>query len=289
VPTVGIGDITIVPLVQLRRAMPPQRLFDQIDPDAPRDGWYWRDPYVTPSGDLVLDMGGFLVRTPTATLLVDCGVGNGKNRAVEAFHHRADDWFGRLRSAGVERADVDLVVFTHLHGDHVGYATTLRDGRWEPSFPNARHLVTAAELEFWTGPGAAGQLARIGDHVADGVRPLLDAGVLDLVPPDHEVAAGVRLVAAAGHTPGNVCVEVRSGGDRALFCGDMVHHAIQLAYPEWSTTFCVDRPAATAARRRLLADAAGSGALLVPAHFPGCLPGRVTRSGDAYRWAPVTG
>jgi glyoxylase-like metal-dependent hydrolase (beta-lactamase superfamily II) len=264
--------------------MPPRRLFAQLDDDGARDEWYWQPPFVLPSGELVIDMGGFLVRTPAATILVDCGVGNAKTRPIAAFHQRDDDWFGALRAAGAERQDIDLVVFTHLHGDHVGYATTLRDGKWEPSFPNARHLVTAAEVDFWSGPGAAAQLATIGDHFSDGVRPLLDAGLLDQVAPDHVVAPGIRLLPAAGHTPGNVCVEVTSRDERAVFCGDMVHHALQLAHPDWSTNFCVDRDEATRARLALLADVADTGALLVPAHFPGCRPGRVVRRGDAYAW-----
>jgi glyoxylase-like metal-dependent hydrolase (beta-lactamase superfamily II) len=284
-----VGDVAITPLVQLRRAMPPRRLFPQVDPAAARGEWYWRPPFVLPSGELVIDMGGFLVRTPTRTIVVDCGVGNAKTRPIEAFNQRDDDWFGAMRAAGAEREDVDAVVFTHLHGDHVGFATTLRGDRWQPSFPKARYLATAAEVDFWSGPGAAAQLAEIGDHVADGVRPLLDAGLLDLVAPDHVLAEGIRLLPAAGHTPGNVCVEITSRGARVVFCGDMVHHALQLAHPDWSTNFCVDRDEATRARLALLADVADSGALLVPAHFPGCRPGHVVRRGDAYGWVPVAG
>jgi glyoxylase-like metal-dependent hydrolase (beta-lactamase superfamily II) len=106
-----------------------------------------------------------------------------------------------------------------------------------------------------------------------------------VVAPDHQIAPGIRLLPAAGHTPGNVCVEVTSRGERAVFCGDMVHHPLQLAHPDWSTNFCVDGDAATEARRWLLADVADTGTLLVPAHFPGCRPGHVVRDGAAYGWA----
>jgi glyoxylase-like metal-dependent hydrolase (beta-lactamase superfamily II) len=285
VSAVMVGDVAITPLVQLRRAMPPRRLFPQVGEVG--DEWYWRAPYLLPSGALVIDMGGFLVRTPAATVVVDCGVGNAKTRPIAAFHQRDDDWFGAMRAAGAARDEVDVVVFTHLHGDHVGFATTLREGRWRPSFPKARHLVTAAEVAFWSGPGAAAQLAEIGDHFSDGVQPLLNAGLLDLVPPDHVVSPGIRLLPAPGHTPGNVCVEVTSGGERAVFCGDMVHHAVQLAHPDWSTNFCVDPDAATRSRLALLADVADSNTLLVPAHFPGCRPGHVTRHNNTYAWTPA--
>lgn len=285
-PPVLVGEVTITPLVQLRRAMPPRRLFPQVDQPATRDRWYWQAPYLLPSGDLVIDMGGFLVRTPTLTIVVDCGIGNAKTRPIAAFHRREDDWLGALRAAGAAPEEVDYVVFTHLHGDHVGYATTLREGRWQPSFPRARHLATAAEVDFWSGPGAAAQLAQIGDHLTDSVLPLREAGLLDLVAPDHVLAPGIRLLPAAGHTPGNVCVEITSGGQRAVFSGDMVHHALQLAHPDWSTSFCVDPDQAADARRALLADIAGTDALLVPAHFPGCRPGHVTHRDGAYGWVP---
>jgi glyoxylase-like metal-dependent hydrolase (beta-lactamase superfamily II) len=288
-PPVVLGDVEITPLVQLHRVMRPLVYFDELaEEETERTGWYWRPPYAeADSGDLGLDMGGFLLRTGERTILVDTGIGNDKDRPVDAFHHRHDDWLGALAKAGARPEDVDTVVFTHLHVDHVGYATSLVAGQWVPTFPRARYLTTAAELEFWGGPDVAGQYARLGDYFSDSVRPLLDAGVVDVVPPDHDVAPGITLTPAAGHTPGNVCVDVRSAGARAVFCGDMVHHPLQLAHPSWSTNFCVDKPGAAVARERLLAEVADTDTLLVPAHFPGSMPGHVVRSGAGYAWLPV--
>jgi glyoxylase-like metal-dependent hydrolase (beta-lactamase superfamily II) len=290
-PKVVLGDVEIHPLVQLHRTMPPLRYFDELaDRETTRDGWYWRPPYVeADTGELSLDMGGFLLLTGERTILVDAGIGNDKDRPVPAFDHRRDDWLAALAAAGAAAEDVDTVVFTHLHVDHVGYATSLEAGRWVPTFPNAAYLTTAAELEFWGGPAAAEQYRRLGDYFADSVRPLLDAGVVTVVPPDHEVAPGIALTPAAGHTPGNVCLDVRSAGARAVFCGDMVHHPLQLAHPGWSTNFCVDKPAAAVARQRLLAGVADTDTLLVPAHFPGSMPGHVTRHGAGYDWVPYGG
>jgi glyoxylase-like metal-dependent hydrolase (beta-lactamase superfamily II) len=285
---VRVGAVTITPVVQLHYRVHPLRFFPDLgSATIDEDAWYWRPPYCE-DGFLVIDMGGFVVRTPGRTVLVDAGVGNGKNRPNPIFTDRDDDWFAALGRAGVPPDEVDTVVFTHLHVDHVGFATRFDGSAWVPAFPNARHLTTAAELAYWTGESAASDLARLGDYVGDSVLPLRDAGVLDLVEPDLRICEEVRLVPAAGHTPGNVCVEVASEGHRAVFAGDMVHHALQLAFPDRSTDFCVDRGGASEARQELLRDIADRDVLLFPAHFPNSAPGRiVTDPAGGYRYEMV--
>jgi glyoxylase-like metal-dependent hydrolase (beta-lactamase superfamily II) len=284
---IRVGAVTITPIVQLHYRVPPLRFFPDLDLTAiDEDAWYWRPPYCE-DGFLVIDMGGFLIRTPQRTVLVDAGVGNGKKRPNPLFSDRDDDWFATLRRAGVTPEEIDTVVFTHLHVDHVGFATRLEGSAWVPAFPNARHLTTAAELAYWTSQ-AARDLARLGDYVTDSVLPLRTAGVLDVVEPDLRICAEVRLVPAAGHTPGNVCVEVSSEGQRAVFAGDMVHHALQLAFADRSTDFCVDARGASAARQALLREIADRDVLLFPAHFPNSLPGRVvTDPAGGYRYEMV--
>jgi len=286
-----VGAVTITSLVQFHYRVHPLRFFPDLHRTTAvdEDAWYWRAPYCE-DGFLVIDMGGFLVRTPERAVLVDAGVGNGKNRPNALFTGRDDDWFAALRRAGATPDEIDTVVFTHLHVDHVGFATRFDGSAWVPAFPNARHLTTAAELEHWTGAAATGDVARLGDYVGDSVLPLRDAGLLDLVEPDLRICEEVRLVPAAGHTPGNVCVAVSSGGRRAVFAGDMVHHALQLAFPERSTDYCVDHTRASAARQELLRDIADRDVLLFPAHFPNSAPGRVvTDPAGGYRYETVEG
>lgn len=276
---IDVGRVEIYPLVQLHYRPDPPRFFPDIatwaiDPDA----WYWQEPYID-EGALAIDMGGFLVRTADRVVLIDAGIGNGKNRPNPVFQERADDWLTLLSRIGVSVDDVDTVLFTHLHVDHVGFATTLRDGRWEPTFPNAVYRVTTAELEYWTSGDAAADVARLGGYIDDSILPLRDAGLLELTTPDFGVSEQIRLVPAPGHTPGNVCVEIVSEGRRAVFAGDMIHHPLQLAFPQYSTDYCVDDAGATVARQALLAGL-GPDDLLFPAHFPNCLPGRVTPDGS---------
>lgn len=281
VQPVRVGAMTVTPVVQFHYRVDPLLFFPDLDLAAlDPDAWWRRAPYCE-DGFLVVDISAFVVRTPEHTLLVDAGVGNGKSRPNPCFDGRADHW-------PVAAGEIDTVVFTHLHVDHVGFATRFDGSAWVPAFPGARHLTTAAELEYWTGAGAAGFRERLGDYVGDSVLPLRDAGVLDVVEPDHQVAEGVRLLPAAGHTPGNVCVEIVSEGQRAVFAGDMVHHPLQLAFPELSTDFCVHGGCATQSREALLRDVADTGTLLFPAHFPDAAPGRVvTDPAGGYRYEPV--
>jgi glyoxylase-like metal-dependent hydrolase (beta-lactamase superfamily II) len=290
IPRIDVGKVSVHPLVQFHYRIDPPKFFPELAVRAVDEhAWYWHPPY-TDDGYLVVDMGGFLVRTPTRNILVDLGVGDGKRRPNPHFNDRADDWPAVLARTGVAMADVDTVVYTHLHVDHVGNGTRLIDGRWTPAFPAVPHLVTKTEFDFWTSDTAQVELNRLGNHIMDSVLPIQEAGLLEFVAPDHEVCPEVRLRSAAGHTPGNVCVEVESEGQRAVFAGDMVHHALQLAFPDWSTDFCVDGHRAAGAREALLAEIADTETLLFPAHFPNSYPGRVRRApGRGYTYETETG
>lgn len=290
VTPIQLGDCTVFPLIQLHFRVDPTVFFRGLATDEfAADPWYWRWPYLQ-DGRIVIDIGGFMIKTPTTNLLVDAGMGNGKVRPNPHMDDRQDPWLGLLARVGFAPEDVDNVVFTHLHGDHVGYATRHTGRGWVPTFEHARHLVTAADFDYWMSPAAQHDLDRLGDYMSDSVVPLRDAGVLDLVEPDVRICDEVRLVPAAGHTPGNICIEVASQGQRGLFAGDMIHHAIQLAFPDLNTDYCVDQSTAAQARRALLEDLADTDALLFPAHFPDAVPGRIRSEPgrDGYRYEPIT-
>lgn len=286
---IRVGAVDVYPLVQLRYRVDPARFFPHVaEWPVDRDGWYWQEPYIE-SGALVIDMGGFLVRTPDRTILIDAGIGNGKTRPNPNFDNRDDDWLAHFTRLGVPPGDVDTVLFTHLHVDHVGFATTWDGGRWVPTFPNATYHTTAAELDYWTSPAARSEMDRLGDYISDSILPLAEAGVLEISPPDLVLSRHVRLLPAPGHTPGNVCVEVRSEGRRAIFAGDMIHHPLQLAFPHRSTDYCIDEGGATTAREQLLCGL-GADDLLFPAHFPDSIPGRVRPGADGgFRYEPEHG
>lgn len=286
---IQVGNVAVYPVLQLRYRTDPSLFFPDIEHwQTEPDAWYWSEPFVD-DGRLVIDMGGFLLRTPNRAILVDAGVGNGKARPNPSFDHREDDWIAALAATGTTADQIDTVVFTHLHIDHVGFATTWTGTHWVPTFSNATHLVTAQELGYWTGRSSGSHTRRLGDYVSDSVLPISDAGLLSVVSPHLELTDEIRLFPAPGHTPGNICVEIQSQGQRAIFTGDMIHHALQLAFPEHSTDYCIDADQATDSRRQLL-QSLGPGDLLFPAHFPDTLPGRVAPDGrGGFTFEPVAG
>ncbi|WP_406152742.1 MBL fold metallo-hydrolase [Streptomyces sp. NBC_01023] len=251
-----------------------------------------RSPWLRPDfadeqGVLRLASHSFAVEADGLRILVDTGIGNGKQRANPAWHNLDTDYEARLAAAGFAPETVDLVVLTHLHTDHVGWNTRPEDGSWVPTFPHARYLTSRTEWNYWAGTEmeeARQQMFR------DSVHPVRDAGLLDLVDVADEgtdIAPGVRLLPSPGHTPGQVTVELSSRGETALISGDSIHHPVQMGHPELCS--CVDIAPGLAARTRhqLLESLAGTSTLLLGSHFPPPTAGHVRREGTAYRLVPV--
>ncbi len=283
-----LGDVAVVPVVEIPRLLiAPAEFFPGLDVDA--GAWCFREPWFdAAAARLVYTIRSFLVVTPDRIVLVDACVGAGKQRARPEFDDLEPRWLTALEATGVTRSEVTSVVFTHLHVDHVGWATQELDGRHDVVFPNARHHVTAPEHEYWTSAAGAAAMQRTGDYLADSVAPPAERGLLDLVAADAEICPGVRLVPAFGHTPGNVAVEVSGSGGDLLLLGDAAHHPLQLRQPELSTRYCVDPREAVRSRRRLLDRAAASATPVLPAHFAHPSAGRVVAAGAGYAFHPAT-
>ncbi|WP_405815989.1 MULTISPECIES: MBL fold metallo-hydrolase [unclassified Streptomyces] len=282
----SVGDITVhrVDEVPLPPATGPW-LLPAATPGVVAEHDWLRPDFADPDGVLYLDSHSFALVVDGLRVLVDTGIGNGKTRANPAWHKLRTDYLARLADIGFTPENVDLVILTHLHTDHVGWNTREVDGAWVPTFPGARYLTSRAEYEFW----AAYDMdeARRG-MFRDSVVPVEEAGLLDLVdvPAEGiEVADGLRLLPAPGHTPGQIAVEVSSAGARALVTGDAVHHPVQLARPEIGSCVDIDPVQAEATRRALLARLAVTGALVLGTHFPAPTAGRVVAEGDGYRLA----
>jgi len=245
----------------------------------------WMAPrfYNPASGLLVIAIQSFLLRTPEHVILIDTCAGNHKDRQRAFFHQREWPWLQRLQAAGVSPEDVDFVLCTHLHVDHVGWNTRLDNGRWVPTFPNARYLISRREWEYWRRESASDGVARTGDYVADSVLPVMQTRQARLVEDAVRLCSGVSAEPAPGHTPGHYVVRLqqRERGS-ALLTGDLFHHPLQLRYPQWSTRFCVDPVHSRVTRCSYLDALADSRTMVFPAHFPAPVGGRVVRVGDAF-------
>jgi len=176
------------------------------------------------------------------------------------------------------------VLCTHLHVDHVGWNTRLVDGAWVPTFPRARYLIGRAEYEYWQAE-EADSAAPERSPFHDSVKPVFDAGLVDLVETDHRICEEVAFEATLGHTPGHVSVRIRSKGEEALITGDFLHHPCQLAHPDWPSRADFDTEASTATRRRMFGALAGTPVLVIGTHFAAPTAGHVVRDGEVYRLA----
>jgi glyoxylase-like metal-dependent hydrolase (beta-lactamase superfamily II) len=226
---------------------------------------------------IIVAMQSFLLKTRHHIILIDTCIGNDKERNNPHFNRLHIPWLERLAATGVQPGDVDFVLCTHMHVDHVGWNTRLENGRWVPTFPKARYIFAKQEWEHWERMSRENQLERTGDYVADSVLPIVEAGRADLVSTDHEIETGIWLDHLPGHTPGLVGIHVKNSGGEAVFCGDMMHHPVQVARPNMSTNFDTDQKQAAETRRRFLENTCGTNILVVPAHFPGATSGYVQK------------
>ncbi len=231
--------------------------------------WMVSDHFDPASGFLKLSMHSWLISIGGRTILIDACVGNHKPRpARPKWHLMETRYLEHLAAAGVQPEQIDMVMCTHLHVDHVGWNTRLDNGRWVPTFPNARYVFSQADYDHYLaldrdpekGPANHGSFR-------DSVLPVVDAGLAQMVSGVHTVDEHLSIEPAPGHTPGTVAINLASRGERAVFCGDILHHAVQVFHPEWNSFACADAINARKSRRRVLEDCAGSGALLMPAHF----------------------
>ncbi|MBN9739992.1 MBL fold metallo-hydrolase [Amycolatopsis sp. A1MSW2902] len=243
----------------------------------------WLRPDFADGGSIRLHSHSFAFEKDGMKILVDTGIGNGKTRANPAWHGLDTGYLDALAAAGFAPDEVDLVLLTHLHADHVGWNTREQDGEWVPTFPSARHVTARAEREFWAGYAMDEPRRQMFE---DSVLPVERAGLLDLVDvpaAGAEIVSGVRLLPTPGHTPGHVSIELRSAGETALITGDAVHHPVQFAHPEIGASVDIDPAESEKTRRRLLAELADSRALVLGTHFTPPTGGHLVRHGSSYR------
>jgi len=282
-----VGDVTVTRAVELDRssfeigAMLPESTPERIA--AQRD-WMGPELLDPATGVHKACIQSYVLRTPWHTVVIDTCVGNDKPRdGVPAWHMRRGTYLSDLAAAGVRPEDVDMVICTHLHVDHVGWNTRLEGGRWVPTFPRARYVIVREEFEFWKREGERGR-EEFG-LIDDSVMPVVEAGRADLVASDHVIDDRLRLEPAPGHTPAHVCVRLTTPAGQAIFTGDMMHRPIQVAEPEWNSRFCDDAELARETRRGFLERHADADVIVLAAHFP--VAGRIVAPGGRTRFLPV--
>ena len=280
-----IGDVRISKFVEKEATGSVQRfLLLDATPESCKDIEWLKPCFMTEKGELHSSVHAFVVETPSCRIIVDTCYGNDKQRENERSNMLSGPFLRDIESAGFPASGFDYVLCTHLHVDHVGWNTVLVDGKWNPTFKNARYLIAASEYEYWS---QEREKQQFGDYMSDSVDPVFTAGLVDLIKTDHKLCEEVWLEPTHGHTPGHVSVRIASKGEQALITGDFIHHPCQMARPHWCTTADFDQNATEATRRRMLAQLATEPTIVIGTHFPGPTAGRVVRDGDAWRFDPA--
>jgi len=276
-----IGDVTVTKIVELESVGGSKFILPQATREA-CIGIEWMKPhFMDDEGRLKMSVHALVIQTPSRRIIVDTCLGNDKtNRSVPGWNNLQGPFLRDLAAAGFARETIDMVMCTHLHVDHVGWNTMLVDGQWVPTFPNARYLMAKTEFEYWQAKRDQVDQMAIFD---DSVKPVFDAGLVDLVDTSHQICDEVKLVPTVGHTPGHCSVSITSGGHSALITGDFVHHPCQMAWPAWASSADFDQEQSTRTRREVFTRLAGTPTLVIGTHFAGATAGHVVRDGDAFR------
>ncbi len=276
-----IGDVRITRIVELEVAGGTKFILPDASPEACR-GIEWLAPhFMTAEGKLIMSVHALVVDTGKRRIIVDTCIGNDKQRAIPAWSNLQTNFLNDLAASGYPRETIDTVLCTHLHVDHVGWNTMLVDGRWLPTFPNARYLVAEKEWRYWD---ANGEDESYGSVLADSVRPVIGAGLVDFVGETHRICDEIVLEPTPGHTPGHVSVHITSRGEEALITGDCIHHPCQMARTDWCSSADFDSAAGRRTREDLLAKYVGSDVLVIGTHFATPTAGHVIADGaGSYR------
>ncbi len=279
-----VGDVTVTRVVELQIAGGTRFIL----PDATREACLpldWMRPhFMDDEGNLVMSVHALVVDTGERRIVVDTCIGNDKQRSIPNWSNLQTSFLADLEQAGYPRERIDTVLCTHLHVDHVGWNTMLVDGKWVPTFPNARYLLAEKEWRHWD----ANDDDPMNENVLDdSVRPVFEAGQVDLVGWEHQVCNEVRLEPTPGHTPGHVSVHIRSRGEEALITGDCIHHPCQMSRTDWCSSADTDQAQGRKTREELLARYADGDVLVIGTHFPTPTAGHVKRRAEGGYWLDV--
>ena len=281
--SIHAGDTRIDRIVEFEGPfMPAADMLKGLTPELLEENRHWLEPDALAEGDVLrLAMQTFVVRTPHHTVLIDTCIGNHKDVSrIPAWNDKTDTrYMDGLAALGLGVDAIDYVMCTHLHVDHVGWNTTKRDGRWVPTFPNARYVFAQTEYDYWQQENAKSANPVFNESVL----PIVEAGRAELVGMDHGIGDHFRLLPTPGHTPGHVSIAIGAGGDDAVVSGDIMHSPLQTRYPEISASFDNDPALSAVSRRSFLERFAETPTICCMTHFPSPSMGRIKRWGEGFR------
>lgn len=286
-----IGNVQVTRILEY--AAPthdPAFLFPDLPQAELNQSAAWLAPghYIPHMNRLIVTIQLWVVRAGSNVIVVDSGVGNHKPRAMARMNMLNTLVLPWLEAAGAAPSKVTHVVHTHLHCDHVGWDTQFVDGRWVPTFPNARYLLPETDFEYFRAEAEQKINPIIDQSFTDSVLPVIHAGLADFITDQREIADLLVVEPAPGHSPGQLTFRIRSGHEEGIFTADVLHSPLQIAIPSLNTSYCLDAAKARSSRTALLARAADREALIMPMHFGAPYCGYVRRQGSGYVFEGAT-
>ena len=284
-----LGDISIARIVEREEpAFVASRLLPDATPEGLAPHRHWLEPNALDpaTGLLILPIQAYVLRTRHHNILVDACLGEDKTCRWHLPWHkmRGLAFLADLAAHGLRPEDIDFVLCTHLHGDHVGWNTRRAGGRWVPTFPNARYVMARSEVDYWRAFNREASKQDYEECIDESVLPVVEAGRALLVDRDHAIDDEVRIEPLPGHTPGHYGVRLRSAGTEGIMIGDLMHSPVQCAEPDWRAGSDVDPVLARRMRRHFLESHADTNCLVLTAHFPSPSIGHIKRQGKAFRF-----
>ena len=283
-----VGDFTIHRIIEQETTfLQANDALPTLAPEvlAENRGWLQKTGALDANDTLILCFQSYIVKTSHHTILIDSCIGNDKPRPLRPkWNMKTDDAYMRaLAASGFSVGDIDFVMCTHLHVDHVGWNTRLENGRWVPTFPKARYVFGKTEFDHWSKENAKAEVAPF----VDSVLPVVEAKRAEIVTNDYSVGDHIRILPTPGHTPGHVAFTLGRTKDEAVFAGDLIHTPLQLRYPELSPKFDIDPKQAATTRRSFLERYCDTDTLCCTAHFPSPSTGKIRRHGNGFSCEPV--
>lgn len=272
-----VGDVKITQIVELTTASLGPHLLPQATPEV-LNAIPWMSPFTDEDGRLILSMHSLILESQGQTIMVDTCVGNDKQRNYPRWNLMQGDFLDKFSEAGFVTDQIDTVLCTHMHVDHVGWNTRLIDGRWVPTFGRADYLFAEEEWAHWRV-----EEQEYGPVIEDSVQPIFDAGKAVLVGQNHVVTDEVALKPTPGHTPGHVSIHIKSRGEEAVITGDMIHHPCQIRHPDWSSLADWHAEKAADTRESFVKEFVDRPVLIIGTHFAGPTAGHIVTDGDTYR------
>ena len=292
--TLNIGDISINKVLDGVERFPAVNAFPDIDIEIFNQHKSWMHSfYDFNSQMLILSMHSYLIQTPSLNILIDTCIGNDKNRVGQGpiyktnegilshWNNRSSNYLENLEAYELTLEDIDIVMCTHMHADHVGWNTRLVDDRWVPTFPNAKYLFSPLELDTLQkeSPNPFDQYLRL--VYDDSVLPIIQSGQAEMIEESTDLGRNINLIKSPGHSPGHYCLEVNSKKGNAMLTGDILHNPIQVTCPSMSTMFCDDPQQSNQTRIKLVDELTDSNTIVLAAHFADTSAGVIESTNDS--------